>query len=269
MPDAKQTAWTAALRDNDVPAIKRLIVAGMDVNAPLSWDPDYPRSPPLCIAALSGQCDGVRLLLAAGADASAIEQPPLKPKAGFTYSYDSPLITAAGSGNADLVRLLLAAGADRDYCAEIRDSALHEAIQSATGKKHLEVVCLLLDRGCPPDRTPSGRSLLIAAASCTRCPGIIAKLVSRGANPNAIDKHWGCLPLHRAVEKNNAPGVQELLDGGADPLITAPASASAWSGLSPLDYAKKLKRKKLAQLLEAAAAQRRKPGRGARRKLGS
>lgn len=254
MSKATVNPWNVALRRNDVQAISHFLADGVDVNEPISWDPTYPSSPPLCIAALSGEADGVRLLLAAGADPNAIEQPAQEPKPGWLYSFDSPLHYAAGRGNAESVTLLLDAGADANYCSSIRDSALHDAIVSFEAKRYYAVVTLLLDRGCAPDFTPTGRSLLSVAAANLQCRGVITELVRRGADPNALDPKWGCVPLHRAIEKNNPHAVRELLEAGADPTRSAsPAGTWAWAGLTPSEYAKKLKRKKLADLLEQGA----------------
>ncbi|MFT3883251.1 MAG: ankyrin repeat domain-containing protein [Gemmatales bacterium] len=47
---------------------------------------------------------------------------------------------------------------------------------------------------------------------------IIKYLLSKGANPNALDK-TGVAPLHRAVRTRSLPAVRALLDGGADPRL--------------------------------------------------
>jgi ankyrin repeat protein len=45
---------------------------------------------------------------------------------------------------------------------------------------------------------------------------VIGYLISKGAEPNAVDK-TGVAPLHRAVRTRSLAAVQALLDGGADP----------------------------------------------------
>ncbi|HEX5103564.1 MAG TPA: ankyrin repeat domain-containing protein, partial [Pirellulaceae bacterium] len=191
MSDKEPLSWFGALRRNDVPAIRKWIAEGADIDAPIPLKPTDSKWPPLYVAALGGKSEGVRVLLEAGADPNVLQALPDQPTEGYTYRFDSPLIAAAGHGSAEAVRLLLDAGADIAYCGPISDSALAEAIHLADGKKFLDVIRLLLDRGCAADYTPTGRSLLISAAWNRNCRGIISELVKRGADPNAIDQRWG------------------------------------------------------------------------------
>jgi ankyrin repeat protein len=59
---------------------------------------------------------------------------------------------------------------------------------------------------------------------------VIEYLISKGADPNAVDK-TGVAPLHRAVRKRSLAAVRALLDGGAD------ARKPNKSGSTPLHLA--------------------------------
>jgi hypothetical protein len=87
-----------------------------------------PSLPPLLAAALQGDVEAVRRLLAAGADANARDEK------GRTA-----LMLAAGRGDAALIRLLLDAGAD----AQRRDSEGLSAADHATQIGHTAVLPLL------------------------------------------------------------------------------------------------------------------------------
>lgn len=177
---------------------------------------------------------------------------PREPKEGWSYSEDSALILAAGRQNLDFVKLLVENGADIQYCSRIRDSALYNAISRAENKKGVELVRYFLDLGCDPKLTASGRNLLTWAAWNKYARGIISELVSRGADPNAVDEEWGSTPLQRAIEEANVRGVMELLDNGADPHQRWPVSDREWSEMTSIEFAKKLRKKKILAILEDA-----------------
>jgi hypothetical protein len=113
-----------AITNKDLAEVKRLIAAGTDVN-------DYAgyRMTPLDRAAIDGQTEMVRLLLAAKAD------PDLQDREdGCT-----PLIDAACYDQMDIVRLLLEAGAQ----TETLNKAGKTALMVAKEKGHLGIASLL------------------------------------------------------------------------------------------------------------------------------
>ncbi|MBM80460.1 MAG: hypothetical protein CMJ78_07695 [Planctomycetaceae bacterium] len=116
----------------------------------------------------------------------------------------------------------------------------------------LPVVKFLLDQGCDPLLTPSGRNLLSSAAWNKYARGVITELISRGADPNAVDSRIGATPLMRAIDDGNARAIEEFLAGGADPNLRWPKSNLDCSEMTAVEYATKEKKKKIIELLESA-----------------
>lgn len=97
------------------------------------------------------------------------------------------------------------------------DTALHMAA-AAFSRPMAEV--LMAHRADCRARNRRGAEPLHYAADGRRDPraqaAVIEYLISRGADPNAVDKS-GVAPLHRAVRKRSVAAVKALLDGGAEP----------------------------------------------------
>ena len=138
-----------------------------------------PGIPPLCRAAASGNAECVRLLLAAGADATS---------SGPTaeLSVGPPLFWAAGSGDGggEIIKLLLEAGADAKKVAPDGVTAL----LIATASENAEAVEELLKAGADPNATAERervRPLHVAAeAGDAR---MVKALLAAGSNPDAED----------------------------------------------------------------------------------
>lgn len=120
---------------------------------------------------------------------------------------------AAHFGSPQAVLVLLDAGADVNAVSHSRiayipsNTALHAAI---AGKRNLEVIRLLLERGARTDlRDSNGQTCLHSAAYHADSVEIILMLIDRGANPGTKDKN-GATPLDLAVQRGNA-NVAELL----------------------------------------------------------
>lgn len=108
------TAVMKAVQKNDVTRMQALIADGADVN---ELDPNG--DAPLVMAAYLGHTEIVRLLLAAGADVTAVD-PGMKATA---------LHAAAYAGRTDAARLLIDAGIDIDKQGPKNGyTALHDAI---------------------------------------------------------------------------------------------------------------------------------------------
>ena len=235
---------------NNTDTIKALIAEGVDVNGLINRNDE--RATPLVVAAIFNKFEAAQLLVEAGADVNLTSQPPTKPKEGWRYRLGSPLTHAAGRGNLKFVKMLVEHGADLAYCSPIDDSALHNAIFLCAGKEGVQVIHYLLDCGCDPFLTPSGRNLLYTAAYNKQARGVITELISRGAHPNAIDDKWMATPMQNAIEQGNERALQELLEHGADPELRWPKSDLPWSEMTAIEYAKKLRKRKILALLERA-----------------
>jgi len=134
-PDAADRLAQAALHD-DAEGVRRLVAAGADPDAPST-----PGTTPLALAARFGRVEAVRALLAAGADPGR--------RAPDRYGA-TPLMQAAQGGHAEVIGLLLAAGADVDARDRYGSTALAWAAQASAA----DVAERLLDAGA--DRSVRG-----------------------------------------------------------------------------------------------------------------
>ena len=218
---ASATVATAA-RDADVAAVRKLIAAGSDVNAPeadgtsaLLWaayqsspeivslllkagaDPNAPNRfgvSPLLQASRYGDAETIALLLEGGAEIAAA-----------TRDGETPLMAAARAGSVEAVELLLEHGADANAVESLWEQT---ALMWATAEGHLDVVDALLDAGADPNRKARVTEL--------------AKRSTRTDFPSG-----GFTALMWAVRDGNEPIVRRLLDGGADINLTDGDDATA------------------------------------------
>jgi hypothetical protein len=131
-----------AAAHGNLPAIRALLEAGVDVNEETIWKNAGYR--PLEVAALKGQAAAAKALIEAGADVNYQDD-----------QYDeTALIIAAANGHAAVVAVLLNAGADVNLaCNEKHDDTFHPQEQGATAlctaalKGHDACVALLLQAG--------------------------------------------------------------------------------------------------------------------------
>ncbi len=162
---------------------------------------------PVADAAMRGDGEAVRSLLAAGADVNAAQGD------GMTA-----LHWASRNGDLALVRTLLGAGANIHAGTRIgRYTALHMASETGAG----DVVALLLGAGADPSVSTLGtggaRPLHLAAASGSE--RAVTALVAGGAEVNATETSWGQTPLMFAAFRGRTGVVRTLLEAGADPSI--------------------------------------------------
>ena len=236
--------YYAAIRNNDLPQLKKLIAAG-DINVK-----DRHGATPLMYAAAVGSTDAMRMLLAAGADAKAknafdatpliwaapnLEKVRLLVDAGADVNARSkqgitPLLVAASTaGSIDIARFLMAHGASvKSGGASAADSP-----ETASQNGGMPQPRKALDQG---DFTP-----LLAAASANDLE--MARLfIEKGVDVNAATSR-GDTPLQYAAGAGNLAMVKLLLAKGAD--VNAATSGSlqvrkgpiALNHLSPLMYA--------------------------------
>ncbi len=159
---------------------------------------------PVADAAMRGDADAVRGLLAEGADVNAAQGD------GMTALHWS-----ARNGDPSLADILLDAGADVHAGTRIGYyTALHMAGEVGAG----EVVALLLDAGADPmarvDVAGSPTPLHFAAASGS--VRAVEALLDAGADANATEESWGQTPLIFAASKGRTEAVRSLLAAGAD-----------------------------------------------------
>ena len=124
----------------DIEAVKELLAAGADVNAGNSFG-----STPLHAAALNGHKEIVELLTANGASVNA------KKSNGRT-----PLDIAADEGYKEIAELLIAAGAD----VNLKDKSGHTPLHSAAGRGHKEIAELLIAKGADVNAKRDGETPL-------------------------------------------------------------------------------------------------------------
>lgn len=211
---AGATALTWAV--DDVEKVRLLAGAGADVNS----SSDFGRTP-LMLAAQGGWAPTVKLLLERGAEATA-----------------GALTAAAFRGNLEVVRLLLAAGA-RDNNGAARLAALR-----ADSRECLDAMAAV-SRPAPL----TGGLLGVLPPAATGHPEAIQAALERGADVNARDaKSRTALMLAVISDTLPAASLRLLLDRGADPAAKAP------SGLTALDFARRLGRTHVVDALIAAGA---------------
>ena len=97
------------------------------------------------------------------------------------------------------------------------DTALH--IAAAAFSRPMAELLMTQGADCRARNRRGAEPLHYAADGGRREPraqaGVIGYLISKGAEPNAVDK-TGVAPLHRAVRTRSLAAVRALLDGGAD-----------------------------------------------------
>jgi ankyrin repeat protein len=191
------------------PVALYLIEQGADVNAAEAG------FTALHSAALTGQIEIARALLARGADANARLELPLRMQATFVpYNPElqtgrlaqigaTPFMLAAKAVNPDMMRLLLANGADPRRTADSGTTAL--MLASGLGKRHstdmftfikyyawdeeraIATIRLLLDLGADINAANEFGETALHGATYHAAQKVIQFLVERGANPNATN----------------------------------------------------------------------------------
>jgi ankyrin repeat protein len=243
--------WNEVLRSNDCNGIAKHLAKGINPSETVLWHEGHAASPPLCIA---WKAPALRLLLEAGADPNGVQELPPNPRENWNYNLSYPLHCAASRENPEALEVLIEHGAKILKSGPCKSQdPIWQAILSVSSKKGLAAVRVLLSHFGKQHVKKHGASLLVVAAGNKSRRGIIGDLVELGADPN--ESHRGlCLPLQEAIRENNASGVEQLLEVGADPQANSP-KASGYYGdniLSCIELAKKLKKRKLVSLLEAA-----------------
>ena len=208
-----------AVQNGDTAAVRRLVTAKADVNAP---QPDGATA--LHWAVYRDDLPTVDLLLKAGANAKAANN------FGAT-----PLSMAAETGSHAVVQRLLDGGADAKERIADRDTVLMMAARSG----NVATIKLLLDRGADVNATESARgtTALMWAAAQGHAPAI-QLLVDRGADVKAVSAPaWQDRPVRyaKAVDPRPSQGRnQDLVVSQVGPRNTR---ARDGGGLTPLVFA--------------------------------
>ncbi|KAJ5741112.1 hypothetical protein N7493_000984 [Penicillium malachiteum] len=175
---------------------------------------------PLTFAASNGHERVVRILLEHGAD---IERRNHSSSSQFRYFSklpdQTPLAWAAGNGHATVVRILLEARANVNGKGS---EGSMTPLATAAVRGYDDTVWALLEqddielerRYLEPEHLSDGRTVLSHCAEDGQA-NIIARLISKGANPNSQDP-LGRSPLFWAAESGRTAVVRILLAHGAD-----------------------------------------------------
>jgi ankyrin repeat protein len=178
------------------------------------------------VAALAGNADIVRMLVAAGADVNAQD----KSKGGLTA-----LMVAALAGNADIAKMLIAAGADVNAK---RTNGVTVLMAAALAENEHEMGVRVVADGIMKeiDYTPQNAKAAVAKL-----------LIEAKADVNAKTSE-NQTALMAAAEVGNADIIKMLVAAGAD------VNVKAEQGYTALAIAKENGPTEIVRLLEAAGA---------------
>lgn len=252
----------AAAKKGDAAAVRRLLAAGADPNAPAPddwgvletpvWGALIARSPeviralgeggadlndgfpstPLCVAVNIRNLELLRALVEAGADVNRGDR-----------SYHTPLLTAVIEGYADVIEELLKLGADPNHVVK---KQRHDTVTNfsplqyaALGAPKAILKMLKAAAGEQGQSKELAGILLCTAAGKGDLAAVKRAIEQDGLNADAMDADRRT-PLHHAAAEGRAKVVRYLLDRGADvnkpcgkkpPRETALQAAVTWGKL--------------------------------------
>lgn len=275
-----------AIKLGNAEQVKRLISAGVDVNAPFRSTGSIPLQfailgnrgdpaiTPLDEAILYGHADIAAFLIAHGADARLV---PASDARG-------PLHEACVKGLFSLVQPLVDAGADPGqpdrfgetpvdlalafknakvvfallhlrHGAQQADVAAERAMEMAVTRSRTETARILVENGFNINKPTLAGSTYLHDAALAGAPKILDLFLDHGAEIDARDPETGATPLIFAAAMARFSAVALLLRRGADPALRDRAGHTA------LDRARETDDDQTIKLLETALA-----GSGDRRK---
>jgi ankyrin repeat protein len=225
--DFSNAAWRS-----DLPAIKRLISNGADVNTK-----DGNGYTPLHWAASNGHREVVEFLLACKADVNA-----------KSNSGDTPLHVAAAKGYKPEVELLLGNQAD----VNVKDNKGYAPLHYAVLGRQRDVVELLLEKHAEVNaRDSNGKTPLYwAAAKGYKDIAELLRLHGGQDSMTVANSAVGLPTIHNAARNGDVEKVKMFLK--ANPTL---AFSRDETGMTPLHWAASFAQKNMAQLLLANKAQ--------------
>ena len=200
-----------------------------------------PSVSPVADAAMRGNRDAVRALIAQGADVNAAQGDGM-----------SALHWAADKGDADLTEMLVYAGANPGAVTRIGQyTPLHLASRAGSAA----AVRALLKAGAKVDaKTSVSGATPLHLAAAAGDPAVVTALLDAKADVNAKEAEWGQTPLIFAASLNRVEAVKVLLARGADANVTS--KAVDLQKHIPLDRASN---QRFAKVLEGTAGKNGKP----------
>jgi ankyrin repeat protein len=189
--NAKDKAgMTALMSAKSSAAVKALLASGADAKGIYGV-------PALRVAAINGDHEVFKALLARGADINAAK--------------NDALVLAAEGGHTAMVNVLLARGAELNS----KDGYGRTALMTASQNGNMDVVKLLLDRNADVNSKNSFGETALIYASKGENIDVVKALLARGAKVNDKNNtNW--TPLMVASMRGNNKITKELLTHGAD-----------------------------------------------------
>jgi ankyrin repeat protein len=212
-----QTALMWAVAKNHPDVVRALIDGGADVKAR-----SKNQFTALLFAAQQGNLESARLLLAAGADVNHTAPDGIagdtNARAAFKPNTQAgALLVAIDSGHEDMARFLVEKGADVNQHGAGR-TPLHSAVQ----QQMPDLARLLLARGANPNARLEKPLPLLSRYI----------LQAAGLDPSAI----GATPFWMAADFGDVRMMHLLVEGGANPLLTANDGTTALMAAAGIDF---------------------------------
>lgn len=165
----------------------------------------------LLTSAKAGNYDEARRLLSAGANVNNLNE-----------QRESALTLALGNYDVRLTRLFLHAGADVAKYEDMTGKSLLSVLRHAgtSFKPEEEILaCLLLDHGAAADVRDNQGLPLVARYASLGMAQAVERIITAGANPNALSPSSNTSALYFAISGEGKPLalIDTLLSGGANP----------------------------------------------------
>lgn len=194
VPGAVDTRLAEAARRGDLPTVRALVRAGVDVDAPSADG-----TPALHWVVRVQDTETARMLLRAGADVDRANRYGLR-----------PLHIAIDNMDVEMIRLLLEAGAD----ANSSDATGETSLMMAARTGSVAAVSMLLDAGAHADgRDPHYRQTPLMLAARGGHLDVARLLIQRGADVNARTR-TGQTPAFRLPSSNTGSKGEGIIRGG-------------------------------------------------------
>ena len=194
---AQKTDLFAAVKNNDISEVKRLLEAGADPNA------------------MDNDSDNVLMnaaMYASAACMNALLQKTANPNIKNKHQQTALMYC---TNDLEKCKLLIQYGADVNAKAKSGNTAL---LIASVGNQPYTILKLLLDNKADPLATNSARETALIRAAQFSDTMTLRLLLDKGIPVNALDIYAGTA-LTRAILNANAPAVSFLLNNGADPNI--------------------------------------------------